>query len=177
MIEPATAATAIKRPALAATPEPAEPVAGVELVSVAAAEVLPVEDPTGLDGADVVTLALADGVTAGAVPGITGMLAVPFVKAEAGTPGATGTELAIDAASVVLGTLRGVTGTATDSVIAVEPDWTTAGLMAVARGLLGVQYSGNDVTVTVTVPSRAWRRSIDSRQHDPKGKKGQDSKL
>ena len=69
------------------------------------------------------------------------------------------------AGSVVLGTLRGVTGMPTDSVIGVEPDMTTTGLMAVARPLLGRQYSGIVVTVTVTVPSRATIRSESLCQH------------
>ena len=147
---------------MAARPEAAEPGVGVELVSVAAAEVLLIDDSIDLDGVDVATVVLANGVATDAVPGMTGTpgtLTVPLVKAEAGRPGARGTELATEVASVVLGTLRGVTATATDSVTIVEPDWTTTGLMAVARGLLGVQYSGIDVIVTVTVPSRGSTNS------------------
>ena len=59
----------------------------------------------------------------------------------------------------MLGTLRGVTGTATDWVTALEPDWTTMGLMTVAGAAFDRQYSGMVVTVTVTGSSRPLRIS------------------
>ena len=59
----------------------------------------------------------------------------------------------------MLGTLRGVTGTATDWVTALDPDWTMMGLITVAGAVFDRQYSGMVVTVTVIGSSRPLRMS------------------